>query len=344
MKLEHNNVSTTKIGINHCILNGLPSDFDVEKNMFLLMTDTGSDELGGALARIEDTRTSNGGDSGSHALATGVRSRGGGQGGGGRAERDCRGRGIARGRRNGKGHQPHHHKQQWALQPLVQYQQKWASQPPGQQQQWTSQPPVQQQQPQKHKRQPQQHQWEQQPQPQQQRPPEHPGGWGPWRVCFRCGKPGYRYFYAECRAVPPASLNACPPAPYITPHDDQQANNSATSPGDYASFTGEHGHLMPTPPAPQGTSAPSDSSWIFSTDRAVVTKFCPPGESVYSGEVVSSSSARIVPTSAFAAQSHNSRSGFWIGDSGASCHMTNDASKMYCLRPLLRPTRSSHQR
>ncbi|CAM9755395.1 unnamed protein product [Ascophyllum nodosum] len=26
-------------------------------------------------------------------------------------------------------------------------------------------------------------------------------------------------------------------------------------------------------------------------------------------------------------------SDFWIGDSGASCHMTNDASKMYCVRP-----------
>ncbi|CAN0062545.1 unnamed protein product, partial [Ascophyllum nodosum] len=27
------------------------------------------------------------------------------------------------------------------------------------------------------------------------------------------------------------------------------------------------------------------------------------------------------------------RSDFWIGDSGASCHMTNDACKMYCMRP-----------
>ena len=45
------------------------------------------------------------------------------------------------------------------------------------------------------------------------------------------------------------------------------------------------------------------------------------------------SSARMVPNSAFASQPHNSRSDFWIGDSGASCHMTNDASKMYCIRP-----------
>ena len=151
----------------------------------------------------------------------------------------------------------------------------------------------------------------------------HPGGWGPSRVCFRCGQPGH--FYAECRAVPPAPLNACPPAPYITSQHDQQVNYSVTSPGDCASSSGEHGHLMPTPPAPHGTPAPSDSSWSFSTDRAVMTQFCPPGESVDLSGFVSSSSARIVPTSAFAAQSYNSSRDFWIGDSGASCHMTNDA-------------------
>ena len=90
---------------------------------------------------------------------------------------------------------------------------------------------------------------------------------------------------------------------------------------------------MPTPPAPQGTPAPSDSSWSFSTERAVMTQFCPPGESVDMSRFVSSSSVRIIPTSAFAAKSHNSRSEFWIGYSAASCHMTNDACKMYCVRP-----------
>ena len=44
---------------------------------------------------------------------------------------------------------------------------------------------------------------------------------------------------------------------------------------------------------------------------------------------MSNSSARMVPNGAFASQSHKSRSDFWIGDSGAS----NDASKMYCMRP-----------
>ena len=328
MKLEQNDVSTTKKEINRRILNGLPSEFDVEKKMFLLMTDTDPDELGKALTRVEDSRTKNGGAGGAHALATGAKPRGGGQGRGGVARRDRGGRGNARGRRDGKG-QHHHHQQQWASQPLVQQQQQWASQPPAQQQQWASQPPAQQQQwasqppaqqkqPQTHQRQPPQRQLQQ-----QQRPPGHSGGWGPSCVCFRCGQPGQ--FYAKCRAVPPA--------PYITPQGDQQADYSSPSPGDYASSSGEHRHLTPTPPAPQGTPASSDSSWSFSTERAVMTQFCPPGESVDWSGFVSNSSARIVPNGAFASQSHKSRSDFWIGDSGASCHMTNDASKMYCMRP-----------
>ena len=97
---------------------------------------------------------------------------------------------------------------------------------------------------------------------------------------------------------------------------------------------------MPTPPVP------SDSSWSFSTDRAVMSQFCPPGESVSLSGIVSSSSTRTVPArvvtgqssnnylySAFTAQSKGSSSDVWIGDSGESCHMTNEASKMYCVRP-----------
>ena len=205
MKLDQNNVSTTKKEINRRILNGLPSEFDVEKKMFLLMTDTDPDELGEVLTRVDDSRTKNGGAGGAHALTTGAKSRGGGQGRGGGARRDRGGRGNARGRRDGKGQQ-HHHQQQWASMPVVQQhqkwasqpraqQQQWASQPPAQQQQWALQPPAQQQQPQTHQRQPPQRQLQQ-----QQRPPEHSGGWGPSRVCFRCGQPGH--FYTECRAVP----------------------------------------------------------------------------------------------------------------------------------------------
>ena len=105
MKSDQNNVSTKKNEINHRILNGLSSEFDVEKNMFLLMTtDTDSDELGEALTRIEDSRTRNGGAGGTHALATGAEPRGGGQGRGGGARWDRGGRGNARGRRDRKGH------------------------------------------------------------------------------------------------------------------------------------------------------------------------------------------------------------------------------------------------
>ena len=37
--------------------------------------------------------------------------------------------------------------------------------------------------------------------------------------------------------------------------------------------------------------------------------------------------------SAFAAQSKDNGSDIWIGDSGASCHMRNYVTKMYCASP-----------
>ena len=171
MKLDQTNVSTTKKEINRRILNGLPSEFDVEKKMFLLMTDTDPDELGEALTPVDDSRTKNGGAGGAHALTTGAKPRGGGQGRGGGARRDRGGRGNARGRRDGKGQQ-HHHQQQWASQPVVQQHQQWASQPPAQHQQWASQPPAQQQQWASQPR-AQQQQWALQPPAQQQQPQTH---------------------------------------------------------------------------------------------------------------------------------------------------------------------------
>ena len=73
--------------------------------MFLLMRDTDPDKLGGTLARVEDSRTRNGGAGGTHALTTGgIKPRAGGQGHGGGARRDRGGRGNARGRCDGKGH------------------------------------------------------------------------------------------------------------------------------------------------------------------------------------------------------------------------------------------------
>ena len=181
------------------------------------------------------------------------------------------------------------------------------------------------------------------------------GGWGPSRVCFRCGQPGH--VYAECRTIPPVALNTCPPTPYTAPQGDQQAKYSAISPGNYAFSLGEHVQQMPTLPAPHGPPVPFDLSWGFSTDRAVMTQFCPPGESVSSsGSVFNSSTGRIsadvtrslsnnyLPI-AFAAQSQNSRSDVWIGGSGASCHMTSNASKSILREtPSPRPTGSNHKR
>ena len=112
IKLEQNSVSTTKKEINHRILNGLPFTFDVENKMFLIMADIEPDQLGEALARIEDSRTRDGSAGGTHALVTGVKPQGNGQGRGGGARRNRGGRGNARGKRDCKGHQHHHHQKQ----------------------------------------------------------------------------------------------------------------------------------------------------------------------------------------------------------------------------------------
>ena len=75
-----------------------------------------------------------------------------------------------------------------------------------------------------------------------------------------------------------------------------------------------------------------------------MTQFCPPGEFVSSNGILYNSSTSRVPTSVprpftsnflpseFAAQSKDNIRDIRIGDSGASCHVTNDATKMYCVR------------
>ena len=92
MKLEQTNVTTTKKEISRRVLNDLPSFFDVEKKIFLMMTDIEPDEVGEALARIEDSRTRDESACSTHALATGVKSRGNGQGCGSGAPQDRGGR------------------------------------------------------------------------------------------------------------------------------------------------------------------------------------------------------------------------------------------------------------
>ena len=78
-----------------------------------MIADIKFDELGKALARIEDSRTRDGSVGGTHALAKGVSPRDNGQGRGGEAQGGRGGRGGGgRGKRDGRDHQ--HHQQQWA--------------------------------------------------------------------------------------------------------------------------------------------------------------------------------------------------------------------------------------
>ena len=75
MKLEQHSVSLSKQEINRRILNGLLSDFNVENKICLMIqvVDIEPDELGRALARIEDQIARDESIGGNHALATGVK-------------------------------------------------------------------------------------------------------------------------------------------------------------------------------------------------------------------------------------------------------------------------------
>ena len=124
---------------------------------------------------------------------------------------------------------------------------------------------------------------------------------------------------------------------------------------------------MPSSPAPHGPRVRSDSSWSSSTDQAVITQFSLPGESESFSVIRSNSFTRIFPVSvprpgtsispstgnttfstnylprAFAVQSMDNSSDVWIDYKGASCHMTNDASRMYNVRIPSRPTGSRNK-
>ena len=115
-KLEQHSLTTSGQKICRQILNGLSSDFDVENKMFFIIADITYDELREALARIEDERTRDGSTGGTHALATGVKTRGNGQGRGGEVRGGRGGSGGGgHGKRNGRGHQYYqHHQLQWA--------------------------------------------------------------------------------------------------------------------------------------------------------------------------------------------------------------------------------------
>ena len=165
-----------------------------------------------------------------------------------------------------------------------------------------------------------------QPQHQPQQPAQHSGGWGPSRVCFRCGKHGH--FLSECRAVRPTRS----PDPYT---DAQAATYSYSE--DYANF-GSGPPPSQSAPAPSdlhGPPVPSESSWSSSSEQATLAQFAPPGkfhvpnESVVGDVTVPGSYLH----SAFVVQSGNNDDDVWIADSGASYHMTHDRTRMYNARP-----------
>ena len=78
----------------------------------------------------------------------------------------------------------------------------------------------------------------------------------------------------------------------------------------------------------------SESSWSFFSEQATLAQFAPPGnfhvpnESVVGDVTVPSSYLH----SAFVVQSGSNDDDVWIADSGASCHMTHDRTRMYNVR------------
>ena len=89
------------------------------------------------------------------------------------------------------------------------------------------------------------------------------------------------------------------------------------------------------PPTPHGPSVPSESSSSSFSEQATLAQFTPPGklkvpsESVVGDVTVPGSYLH----SAFIVQSGINEDDVWIADSGASCHMTHDRTRIYNARP-----------
>ena len=207
LNIKYHNVEITDQEISHRVLNGLPPSYTPEKINFALKTDFSLAELEGGLVRVEELNRSSDGTDGNHALAAGFKARSGGwsegrggHNGGGRGKRDGKGRPLNQGQPQ---HQPRHQQEQ---QPTRQpQQQQYQPRHQLQQQQYQPRHQREQQYQQRHQQyqqqEPQQQYQRYQPRHQPQQPAQHSGGWGPSRVCFRCGKHGH--FMSECRAVPP---------------------------------------------------------------------------------------------------------------------------------------------
>ena len=91
----------------------------------------------------------------------------------------------------------------------------------------------------------------------------------------------------------------------------------------------------PAPPDPHDPPVPSESSSSSFTDQATLGQFAPPGKlRVPSATVVGNIT---VPGSflhsSFIVQSGNSEGDIWIADSGASCYMTHDRTRIYNVSP-----------
>ena len=150
-------------------------------------------------------------------------------------------------------------------------------------------------------------------------------GRAPSRVCFRCGKHGH--FLSECRAVLPTRF----PDPYTG------AQAATYLDEDYTDFGSgpPPSQATPAPPDPYGPPVPSESSWSSFSEQATLAQFAPPGKSRVPNESVVGDIT--VPGSylhsAFVVQSGSNENDVWIADSGASCHMTHDGTRMYNARP-----------
>ena len=331
LNVKYHDVEVTDQEIVRRVLNGLPPSYAPEKTNFALKTDFTPAELEGGLVRVEELNRSSDGTDGSHALAAGFNVRSGGRSGG------CRGHnGGGRGKRDGKGRPPNQRQPQH--QPWHQREQQPAYQPQQQQYQSRHQPQQRQYQP-RHQREQQpahQQQYQQreprqqyqryQPRHQPQQPAQHSGGWGPSRICFRCGKHGH--FLSECRAVPPT--------PFPDPYTGAQAATYSYS-EDYADFGSgpPPSQSAPAPPDLHGPPVPPESFWSSFSKQATLMQFAPPGKFHVPNESVAGDVT--VPGSylhsAFVVQSGSIEDDVRIPDSGASCHMTHDRTRMYNARP-----------
>ena len=261
---------------------------------------------------MEKLNRSSDGTDGNHALAAGFNARSGGRSGGRGGHN-----GGGRGKRDGKSRPPNQRQPQH--QPRHQREQQPAHQQPAHQQQY-------QQQHQQYQQQESQQQYQRyQPRHQPQQPAQHSVGRGPSRVCFRCGKHGH--FLSECRAVPFTR--------FLDPYTGAQAATYLDE--DYADFGSgpPPPQSAPAPPDQHGPPVSSESSWSSFSEQATLAQFTPPGKSPVPNESVVGDVT--VPGSylhsAFVVQSGSNEDELWITDSGASCHMTHDRTRMYNARP-----------